>query len=110
MHISGRGSGQDWAPNGSSGAVAEQAVVGIRVLESRETPGLGDRIETDPDFLANFERLDVSLDADGARPLHPIEAVKQGQKEHAWQVDGWWWAEMYVQARQHSRNRSSRVY
>ena len=30
---------------------AEEAVVGIRVLESKETPGLGTRIETDPDFL-----------------------------------------------------------
>jgi len=65
-----------------------EAVIGIRVLESRETPGLGDKIETDPDFLANFESLDVSLDAEGARILHPIEAVKRGAKEHPWQIDG----------------------
>jgi electron transport complex protein RnfG len=67
---------------------ADQAVIGVRVLESRETPGLGDRIETDVAFLENFERLDVSLTADLARVLHPIEAVKQGDKEHPWQVDG----------------------
>ena len=44
-----------------------EAIIGIRVLESKETPGLGTKIETDPDFLANFERLDVSLGEDGAR-------------------------------------------
>jgi len=67
---------------------AEDAVVGLRVLESKETPGLGDRIETDPDFLRNFERLDVSLTADGSAPAHPIEAVKHGRKTDPWQVDG----------------------
>ncbi len=67
---------------------AADAVIGIRVLASRETPGLGDRIETDTDFLANFERLDVALDPAGGALAHPIEAVKHGEKEHAWQVDG----------------------
>jgi electron transport complex protein RnfG len=66
---------------------AREAIIGLQVLESRETPGLGDKIETDPGFLANFERLDVALGADGA-VAHPIEAVKPGEKEHAWQVDG----------------------
>lgn len=64
------------------------AVTGIRVLESRETPGLGDRIETDPGFLANFERLDVSLDPAGSALANPIEATKHGEKQHPWQVDG----------------------
>jgi electron transport complex protein RnfG len=68
-------------------AFGRDAIVGIRVLESRETPGLGDRIETDPDFLANFARLDVSLSEDRARVLHPIEPVKHGAREQAWQVD-----------------------
>ena len=67
---------------------SERAVIGIRVLESRETPGLGDRIETDPEFLENFERLDVSLADDLTRILHPVEAVKHGAKQHPWQVDG----------------------
>ena len=67
---------------------ARDAIVGVRVLESRETPGLGDRIETDPAFLANFEHLDVTLTADGAALAHPIEAVKQGAKQHPWEVDG----------------------
>ncbi len=64
------------------------AIVGMRVLESRETPGLGDRIETDANFRANFEALDVSLSADGASLANPIEATKQGNKEHPWQIDG----------------------
>lgn len=41
-------------------------LLGMKVLESRETPGLGDRIEKDPSFVAQF---------DGARP--PLEAVKR---------------------------------
>ena len=69
-------------------AFDRDAIVGIRVLESRETPGLGDRIESDPDFLANFQHLDVSLGADGAALAHPIELVKHGSKELPWQVDG----------------------
>ncbi|HXV75204.1 MAG TPA: FMN-binding protein, partial [Candidatus Polarisedimenticolaceae bacterium] len=64
------------------------AVIGIRVLESKETPGLGDRIETDPEFLANFARLDARLTADGSAIAHPIEAVKHGRKDRQWQVDG----------------------
>ena len=67
---------------------AHGAVVGIRVLESRETPGLGDRIETDADFLKNFERLIVALKDDLSAIAHPIEFVKHGRKEHPWQVDG----------------------
>ena len=66
---------------------AEDAVVGIRVLETKETPGLGDKIETDPDFLQNFERLDASLTEDLSAILHPVEMVKHGKKEHPWQVD-----------------------
>lgn len=66
----------------------EQAVVGIQVLESKETPGLGDKIETDPDFLRNFERLDVSLAKDGSGLANRVVAVRTGEKEHPWEVDG----------------------
>jgi len=66
----------------------DEAIVGIRVLESRETPGLGDKIEKDPDFLENFRRLDVSLNGDGSAVQHPIEFAKHGTKEEDWQVDG----------------------
>ncbi len=63
-------------------------MIGIRVLESRETPGLGDRIETDEQFLKNFERLDVRLSASHDGLAHPIEFVKQGEKTAAWQIEG----------------------
>ena len=31
---------------------ADRAIVGMQVLESKETPGLGDKIEIDADFVA----------------------------------------------------------
>ena len=66
----------------------ENAIVGIRVLESKETPGLGDKIETDPDFLENFRRLDVSLSEDQEALAHAIVPVKHGEKTNPWEVDG----------------------
>ena len=68
-------------------AFDRQAIVGIRVLESKETPGLGDKIETDPAFQRNFANLDVSLAEDGRGLLHPIETVPAGEKIAAWQID-----------------------
>lgn len=65
-----------------------QAIIGIRVLESRETPGLGDRIETDADFLGNFDELDVTLTEDGSQLVHAIEFVKPGTKSVRWEIDG----------------------
>lgn len=65
-----------------------EAVIGIRVLESRETPGLGDRIETDKSFLSNFEKLDVRLTPNGDSLVHPLQFVKPGQKTAEWQIDG----------------------
>ena len=63
-----------------------QAVIGMRVLESRETPGLGDKIEKDPKFQANFEALAVDLNPDDT-VIHPIEMVKAGAKTEPWQID-----------------------
>ena len=69
-------------------SIDTQAIIGIRVLESRETPGLGDRIESDANFLRNFEHLDVSVDSAGTQLAHPIEFVKPGAKSADWQIDG----------------------
>jgi len=69
-------------------APERDAIVGMQVLTSKETPGLGNKIETDPDFLANFDALDVRLDDSGTSVLNPIETVKQGKKTDAWQLDG----------------------
>jgi len=64
-----------------------RCIVGMKVLESKETPGLGDKIEKDPDFRANFDALDVQLGDDAATMSHPIELVKPGKKSEAWQVE-----------------------
>jgi electron transport complex protein RnfG len=66
----------------------KEAVVGIYVLESKETPGLGDKIEKDPDFLKNFEALDVSLNEEGTALKNRVVPVKSGTKENPWEVDG----------------------
>jgi electron transport complex protein RnfG len=70
-----------WSP-------AAQAVIGLQVLESKETPGLGDKILVDPAFLANFGRLDVALAPGGDALAHRVVAVKHGLKKEAWEVDG----------------------
>ena len=69
-------------------APQRQVIVGMQVLASKETPGLGDKIEKEAAFLANFQSLDVRLAADGENLQHPIEAVKQGTKTAPWQIDG----------------------
>lgn len=66
---------------------AEQ-IIGYTVLQSSETPGLGDKIETDPNFLANFEALDVSLDPNTGEVANPIVTVKESEKTHPWEIDG----------------------
>ncbi|MDH3274662.1 MAG: FMN-binding protein [Gammaproteobacteria bacterium] len=65
-----------------------EAIVGFKVLESKETPGLGDKVEIEPHFLANFEALDARLGGDGTALLNAIVTVKQGEKTEPWQLDG----------------------
>ena len=67
-------------------APARRQIVGMRVLESRETPGLGDRIEKDASFLQSFLALDVSLAADGTL-LNPIGVLASGRKPQPGQID-----------------------
>ncbi len=55
-----------------------KVIVGMEVLESRETPGLGDKIILDDYFLSNFKKLAVNP---------TIVAVKKGEKTEANQVD-----------------------
>ena len=66
----------------------EHAVTGLKVLESKETPGLGDRVETEPHYVANFVALDASLNAAGTALANPIVTVKEGEKTNPWEVDG----------------------
>ena len=69
-------------------APEQEAIIGYTVLQSSETPGLGDKIISDPHFLRNFEQLDVALDESGEALRHPIETVPQGQKSNPWEIDG----------------------
>ena len=64
-----------------------QCVVGIGVVSMRETPGIGDKIVTDREFLANFTALDVKLKDDLSALSNEVKAVKHGAKANAWQVD-----------------------
>jgi len=66
----------------------KNAIVGFKILDSKETPGLGDRVEIEPHFIANFEALDVRLNANGDALNNPIVTVKQGAKTNPWQLDG----------------------
>jgi electron transport complex protein RnfG len=59
----------------------KKQIVGLQVLSSNETPGLGDKIEKDSEFQKNFEALDASLE-------HDIVTVKSGAKTEPWQIDG----------------------
>jgi electron transport complex protein RnfG len=88
LAIEGRGMGyQDVIRLIYGYSPAEDAIVGMYVLESKETPGLGDKIIADPDFAQNFEKLDVSL-TDDAQIAHAIVAVKHGEKKQPWEIDG----------------------
>jgi electron transport complex protein RnfG len=62
-------------------------IVGLKVLESKETPGLGDKIQSDPGFKANFDALAVHVGADTTTIENPIELVKHGKKTEPWQIE-----------------------
>lgn len=55
-----------------------KAVTGFRVVEMKETPGLGDKIGKDPEFLKNFVKLETT---------QPIKTVKHGTKKNPWEID-----------------------
>lgn len=65
-----------------------ECIVGSKVLRSTETPGLGDKIDSDPEFLRNFEALDARLNPQGTALANPIELVKHGTKRAPWEIDG----------------------
>lgn len=64
-----------------------ECITGIEVLKMTETPGLGDRIASDPAFLKNFYGLDGKLNDAGDGLAHPIVTVKHGNKTEPWQID-----------------------
>jgi electron transport complex protein RnfG len=64
-----------------------QCITAIGVVSMRETPGIGDKIYTDKDFLANFKALDVKLNADLSALANEVKVVKHGTKSQSWQID-----------------------
>lgn len=64
----------------------QQKIIGFYVLESKETPGIGDKIEKDP-FLANMKSMDVALNENLADLKNDIITVKNGKKVNAWEID-----------------------
>jgi len=58
---------------------AKEEIVGMRVLDSRETPGLGDKIVKNEPFVANFDHLSVkpSIELTKTRKTSPnqVEAI-----------------------------------
>ena len=56
----------------------EQIIVGMEILESRETPGLGDKIYKDADFVSEFDALSVEPE---------IVTVKKGTGSQPNEVD-----------------------
>ena len=57
---------------------AETLVVGMEVLESRETPGLGDKIYKDAEWVGAFSALSIDPE---------IVAVKNGTRSDANEID-----------------------
>ena len=65
----------------------KQQIIGFYVLESKETPGIGDKIDKES-FLANFKAMDAALTDDFTTIKNEIKTVKQGEKIKDWQIDG----------------------
>jgi electron transport complex protein RnfG len=64
-----------------------QCVVGIGVVNMRETPGIGDKIITDKEFVANFKALDAKLNKELSALANEVKTVKHGTKTNPWQID-----------------------
>lgn len=64
-----------------------ECIFGMQVTQMRETPGIGDKIITDPAFLKNFEKLDVSLSPDMKSLFNAVKTVKHGTKQFGWEID-----------------------
>lgn len=56
-----------------------KSIEGLVILQSRETPGLGGKIES-TGFLSNFNQLEII-------PAHALELIKNTRKIHTWQID-----------------------
>jgi electron transport complex protein RnfG len=64
-----------------------ECIRGMKVLKLAETPGLGDKIITDTNFVTNFEALDAKLSSNGETLANEIVTVKHGTKQNPWEID-----------------------
>ena len=62
-----------------------QCITGVKVIKQTETPGLGDKVITNKDFVANFDKLDATVK--GAALANAIVAVIDGSKKNRWEID-----------------------
>lgn len=62
-----------------------QCITGVKVIKQTETPGLGDEVITNKDFVANFDKLDATVKGDAL--ANAIVAVKHGSKKNPWEID-----------------------
>ena len=64
-----------------------QCIRGIDVLKMAETPGIGDKIIKDEEFVKNFDALEARANASASGLEHAIVPVKHGTKTRPWQID-----------------------
>lgn len=67
---------------------SRRAILGFRILESRETPGLGDRVETDDAFRDQFDGLPVRAADDGDGLRQEIHFAGPGASPESHQIAG----------------------
>lgn len=65
----------------------KQVISGFSVVSMHETPGIGDKVLGDRDFLKNFDALDVHLTQDMKAVANAIKVVKHGSKQKPWEID-----------------------
>ena len=66
--------------------LATSSITAFSVVSMRETPGIGDKILVDTEFLANFP-LEAKVSADLKGLANEINTVKHGSKTKPWQID-----------------------
>lgn len=66
--------------------LATSSITGFGVVAMRETPGIGDKILVDKEFLANFP-LEAKVAADLRGLANAIVTVKNGTKNKPWEID-----------------------
>lgn len=86
-----------------------ECIVGMQVLTSTETPGLGDKIEKDLEFLENFAALDAKVNNGATALANAIETVKHGTKTESWHIDAISGATISSKATGRALNQSAQI-